>query len=208
MNKLSKEKQQQIVAVIMGTLMVVAALWFLVINGLRDKRAAARDAINAVQQKIDDGESKRQRAKAVQEHLATLEKKLGAVEAEMASGELYAWLDTKLNDFIGQNQFLVDIPTKSRGDIVEVQMLPDFRYKGVKYILRGSAYYHEFGKFVAAFENTFPYISIQNVELLPVSEMTVQDPARAERLEFRFELVALQKPIEEPKTEAKPAAQK
>jgi cell division protein FtsL len=205
MNKLAKEKVQQIVLVWIMTAVVGALLWYFGIASLNGKRSATAGEIQAVEDKIADGNKKKGRATASKQSLETVEKELKQKEAGMASGELFFWLDSKLNEFIQQNNLVeVDISNKSRGEAADVGILPLFPYKAVKYALRGTAYYHDFGRFVAAFENAFPYMRLQNVELVPGGQFDSSDP---ERLSFRMEIVALLKPVEEA-AGAAPAAKK
>ncbi len=196
MSKLSKEKTQQIALVWIFAAAGAVLLWWFGVSSVNAKRRATNDAVTAAQAKIEDGNKKKQRANASKDALRAVEKDLKEKEDGMASGELFAWVDGRLNTLIAQHLLDVDIPTKTRGEAVEVGLLPapPFPYKAVKYAVKGTAYYHEFGKFVANFENTFPYIRIQNIEITPGGQFESSDP---ERLNFRFEIVALQKPVEE-----------
>ncbi len=195
MNKLSKEKMQQIILVWMVCLVVVALIWMFGVRSLSSKRKETSDSVEAVQSKIDDGNKKKSRKDASKKKLEVLQQELKGVEDGMASGELFAWIDSKLNDFITQNLLEVDIPSKTRGEIVDVGILPRTDpYKGVRYSVRGTAYYHDFGRFVSMFENAFPYMRLQNIELMPGGQFdNTGDP---EKLTFRMDIVALQKPAE------------
>jgi len=204
MSKLSKEKTQQIVLIWIMAAVACALVWFFGIAKLNAKRTATAAEIKAMEDKIADGNKKKQRATASKDALNVIEKELKEKEAGMASGELFFWLDSKLNEFIQQNNLVeVDITNKSGGEVTEVGILPVFPYKAVKYALRGSAYYHDFGRFVAAFENAHPYMRLQNIELMPGGQFDSSDP---ERLSFRMEIVALMKPTED--AAAAPAAKK
>jgi hypothetical protein len=65
------------------------------------------------------------------------------------------------------------------------------------FTVRGFAHYHEFGKFLADFENKYPYFRVQNI-LLETAAAASTDPAAAQRrkeqLSFRMDIVALIKP--------------
>jgi membrane protein YdbS with pleckstrin-like domain len=103
----------------------------------------------------------------------------------------------------------VDIPQFSREVAVEPGILPRFPYKAVLFNVRGTAYYHDLGKFLADFENTYPYMRVQNVELDPVAASagsaatSVSGGATTaanngsdsnEKLNFKMEIVALVNP--------------
>ena len=73
-------------------------------------------------------------------------------------------------------------------------MLPKFPYRAAAFNLRGTAFFHDFGAFVADFENTFPYMRIQNIELDPASTSAATSSDHSEKLSFRMEIVALVSP--------------
>jgi hypothetical protein len=70
-------------------------------------------------------------------------------------------------------------------------MLPNFPYKQATLTIGGTAHFHDFGKFVADFENQFPYMRLMNVTLEPASGVLAADK---ERLSFRMEIATLVKP--------------
>jgi len=86
--------------------------------------------------------------------------------------------------------YSVNIPTVGQPIITDVDILPQFPYKQVKISLNGSAYYHDFGKFVSDLENTFPHMRMINVTLEP---LTGFDPD-SQKLNFRADVIALVKP--------------
>jgi hypothetical protein len=75
--------------------------------------------------------------------------------------------------------------------IIPVGVLPDFPYKAADYKVDGAAHYHEFGRFLADFENSYPYMRIQNLNLFPDMSSTTDDH---EKLIFQMEIVTLVKP--------------
>jgi Tfp pilus assembly protein PilO len=69
-----------------------------------------------------------------------------------------------------------------------VDLLPSFPFKQVKLTITGTAYYHDLGKFIAGFENSFPHIRMVNLQLQPD-----QDTGNDEKLSFRIDVIALVK---------------
>ncbi|HIL68728.1 MAG TPA: hypothetical protein EYG38_02610 [Verrucomicrobia bacterium] len=64
--------------------------------------------------------------------------------------------------------------------------LPGERYQMFSSKVRGSAWYHDFGNFLSAFENDYPYLKIFRLTIEPASvSMETQDP---EKLAFEFEI--------------------
>ena len=82
-------------------------------------------------------------------------------------------------------------------------MLPQFPYEAAIFSVRGTAYYHQFGKFLADFENRFPYFRVQNLILGAGSgsESAAGSDATAtrtgdEKLNFSMVVIALIKPTQ------------
>jgi len=185
MNKLSKEKQQQLIFVGFITAIVVGLLYAFVIRAQASAKAAKLVEIENLTGEVEKFTKLKKGSPDV---VADLEKEKGTLdgmEKNMASGDLYSWVILTVNKFkVGYN---VEIPFFSREERTTVGIFPNFPYDAVKYTLKGTAYYHDFGKFLADFENTFPYMRVQNIDLTP--EGGSNSGAEAEKLSFRFELV-------------------
>jgi len=67
-------------------------------------------------------------------------------------------------------------------------LLPAFPFKQVKFAVTGTAYYHDLGRFIADFENTYPHIRVANLQVQPGDAGD-----GAEKLSFRMEVIALVK---------------
>ena len=68
-------------------------------------------------------------------------------------------------------------------------MIPNFPYKQVRLSLFGTGYYHNIGKFLSDFENTFPHMRLVNLAI-----GTTESADDSELLSFHVEVVALVKP--------------
>jgi hypothetical protein len=107
------------------------------------------------------------------------------METDMASGDLYSWVINTVRQF--KAPYRVDIPQFSPlGPTTDVNLLPSFPYKQTTFSVQGTAYYHDFGRFLADFENQFPHVRVLNLSL--DLDATSQDP---ERLSFRMDIAAL-----------------
>lgn len=189
MNKLTKEKRDQLILVGIGTLAVSFGLWYAVIRSQNLTVEVAVKKTQEVRDKIDKAEKALKTAATVETNLETATAQLKAIEQSMASGDMYSWVINTINQFIVSQK--VTIPVFSREVIGEVGSLPKFPYKAATFILKGSAYYHDFGRFVSDFENAFPYIRVQNLELTPTTT-----GEEKEKLDAKFEIVALINPNE------------
>lgn len=199
MKNLPKEKRDRIVLIVIGTIVVIVASWYGVINNQKKKLQASRQAFIDQQAKVENSNRLLMSKGAVAQRVTTSQQKLQAIEEGMATGDMYSWIILKVNKFrAGYN---VDIPQFSREVTGEVGFLPKFPYKAATFNLRGSAHFHDFGRFIADFENSFPYIWVQDVELSPAdstsssSTTTATSAEPSEKVSFRMELVTLINPI-------------
>jgi hypothetical protein len=188
--KISKEKRDQLILVGLITISVLVGLWLGLVGmektWLEDIAARKGDAAGKrakVEQAIKD--------KAKVEALLSMDgKRLADMEDGMASGsDLYSWMWTRIRTF--KLGYRVDIPQFSQPDVKDMTLLPEFPYKQTTMTIGGTAYYQDFGKFLADFENHFPYFRVLNLDLSPVSGLVSTDK---EKLTFRMDVVALIKP--------------
>jgi Tfp pilus assembly protein PilO len=189
MNKISKEKKQQIIAVLIAAVVLTGCLWFFVIQGQTDRIKDRTGQIEATEKKIKDATELKGKATAVESDLAAKRKELDVIEDTMASGDLYSWVIFTINNF--RKAHRVEVRNFSREDVTVVGVLPEFPYKAAKYTITGTAYYHDLGRFIAEFENEFPYFHIRNIDMAPTDASSEEE----QRLGFRMEIVALIKPV-------------
>jgi len=89
----------------------------------------------------------------------------------------------------------VEIPNFPPPVLGNMEMIPDFPYKAATYRVSGTAFYHDLGKFLSDFENSFPFMRVLNLEITPEDEMgTLNTGVDRERLRFSFELNTLIRP--------------
>jgi len=188
MNKLRKEKRDQLILVGMGTVFVLV----LIIFGLIRPQYAAISGINnqidskrADLQKIEDTLKK---AGSVTNQLMDLAATLTQTEGDLVSGDPALWIYDKIRNF--KEHYKVDISVNSQLSMGEVDLLPHFPYKQLKVTVGGTAFYHDLGKFIADFENTFPHARITNLILDPVGGTGETN----EKLSFRMDIIALANP--------------
>jgi len=199
MNKLSKEKQQQIGIVAFGSVAIIALLWVFVISAQRDSLAKTKAKNTETVDKITKADRLVKQTASVQANVESIRRRLDTIEENFAAGDLYSWVILTMNKF--RAPYKVDIRNFSREEIVKVGLLPDFPYDGAKYILTGSAHFHDLGHFIADFENQFPYFRVQNLDIALAESSTGPED---EKITFRMEIVALIKPNPTVPVSAKP----
>jgi hypothetical protein len=190
MNKLSKEKRTQLIAIGMGTVTVMALLWFGLISFQCTKLKSVAGKITAAQQEIEKDQKVQRQAPQIDAELKTATARLQTVEATMPSGDLFYWFISHLKQF-NTPGYKVDMPQVGQPTVGEVPLLADYPYHEVSIAVGGTAYYSDFGRFVAEFENHFPYARLQNITVEPTGGATPDDK---EKLSFRMDIVVLLKP--------------
>jgi Tfp pilus assembly protein PilO len=180
------EKRNQFILVVLGTLVVLAVIYFGLIRpqyaSLSRIATDKRDADTKLQQ-VKEAIKKSDDTAA---ELTDVSDRLRRAEEDVASGDLYAWMYDTIRQF--KQPYHVDIPFLSQPVVSDVDVLPQFPYKQLRVSVNGTAYYHDLGKFIADFENNLPHIRLVNLTLEPAGG------ADSEKLNFRMDIVALVKP--------------
>jgi hypothetical protein len=188
-NKLPKEKRNQLVLVVMLTLMALGGLGFGLIKhqyenlaGIAERKAKSQNERKLVLDTVNH-------APQLEAELAALSKVLSAAEADMASGDLNWWVINTIRQF--KASYHVDIPQFSQIDgPKEVSLLTTFPYKQATLSISGSAHFHDLGRFIADFENQFPHARVLNLSLDLNPNPAAEDQ---ETLSFKMEIVFLVK---------------
>ena len=191
MNKPSKEKRQQLILVALATLMVIAGFWYGIINTQKSTLKELSKNLENAQKRLNKVQHAVNSADKIEADLKESTQKLSAIENSMASGDLFSWLVLMLREF--QLPYKVEIPQISRETLGDVTLLANFPYKQASYTVRGIAFYNDLGKFLAEFENHFPYMRVQDLEMGPNISST---RGENEKLAFKMEIVTLVKPTE------------
>jgi Tfp pilus assembly protein PilO len=197
MNKLSKEKRDRLLLVCIGTAILLALTYFFLIRPQYDALAKIKTKTAATRRDLQDKDDAIKRQDAVQSELHAEADALAKAENDVAVGDPNAWIYEAIRRFKGH--YKVDISSFSQSVVGSVDLLPGFPYKQLKVTIAGTAYYHDLGKFIADFENSFPHTRIQNVALEPKSADSSTDantdtaasPTNSEKLSFRMDVVAL-----------------
>lgn len=188
-HKLPKEKRNHLVLVILVTLIAVAGLYFLLIRTQHDSLLRLgnqkKEAANKLQVVVDSVK----RADKIKQELDSANTSLTAAEADVASGDLYAWIINSLRQF--KAPYKVDIPQFSQlAPPSDVNILPRFPYKQAILTVAGTAHFHDLGRFLADFENHFPHVRVVNLSVDANASTALGQP---ETLSFKMDIVTLVK---------------
>ena len=180
----SRQKRTQLFLAIAAVALVLAGIGFGVIRPQYTKLAGLRKETADTQAKWRDNSRVIQAAAASDAELADLSQELDSNELDMASGDIYAWtLDTIRHFKAG---YKVDVPEIGQPAISAMDQFPNFPYQQLRFSIHGSGYYHDIGKFIADFENEYPHMRVENLDIGPVGGDT-------EKLSFSAQIVALVK---------------
>lgn len=192
MKHLPKEKRDRLILIALGAIAIVVGLYYGVISSQRKKLETLAKMKLEQENKFSGAQRIAASVSQFQTNFETSQSKLKAIEATMASGDMYSWVILTVNNF--KENHRVEIPQFSREVPGEVGMFGKYPYKAAIFHIRGTAFYHDFGRFVADFENAFPFMRIQNIELDPAGGSNVTKADHPEKLAFKMEIVALVNP--------------
>lgn len=193
MKNLPKEKRDRLILVFLGTCAILVGLYFGPISIQQKSLEAMTKRRDAQETKLKDGQRLASSVPQIQQDLEAATGRLKAIEATMPSGDMYSWVILTVNTF--KENYKVEIPQFSREVSAEVGMYARYPYRVAIFNLRGTAHFHDFGRFVADFENTFPYMRIQNIELDPSSVTGANLQSDEEKLAFKMEIVTPINPV-------------
>jgi hypothetical protein len=191
MNKLPKDKRDRLLLVAIGTVAVCVGIWFGLINTQKRVLVNLARLTQEQQSKVDNANRLVNNSTQIARNLDSISQKLKSCEDTMASGDMYSWIILTINKF--KAPYRVDIPQFSREIPCEVGVLPRFPYRAALYNVRGTAHFHDLGRFIADFENAFPFVRVQNLELDSAANSTTTGED-SEKLSFRMEIITLINP--------------
>ena len=189
-NAMNKGKRNQIIGIILATLLVLGGLGFGLIKYQYDHLDVLKNKKDEANSKLQVMETAVKNADQIETTLGEVSQSLAEKESTMASGDLYSWSINTMKRF--KTGYKVEIP--QFGPIsqqTEVSLLPRFPYKQAILNVAGKAYYHDLGRFITDFENQFPFMQVVNLSVDLDSNPTAGD---REKLSFKMDIVTLVKP--------------
>jgi Tfp pilus assembly protein PilO len=184
MKRLSPAKRNQLIMVLLVTAALVGAVYFFLISPQNKENSQLVKQASDRQADLDKYKRIINQAQSTSNQLAALSLQLSNTEQDIATGDTYAWMYDTIRQF--KTNYHLDIPTISQPVMGDVDLIPNFPYKQVRFSLTGTAYYHDLGKFIADLENNFPHIRLVN--------LAIDSNGDSELLSFRVDIVALVKP--------------
>ncbi|MDX1952441.1 MAG: hypothetical protein SFY81_09660 [Verrucomicrobiota bacterium] len=207
MSKLSKDKKDKLLIIIVSALGLMAVLYFFVISSQNAKITEYQSKISTLQDRHEKAKRLLKTAAVIDEELQTIQKELDQHQKDMAPpGQYYIWFFRLLDSF--RKNYNVQIVDMTQPTFSDAGLLPKFPYKTAVFGVRLNAPFHDFGKFLADFENAYPYMRVQDLRILPMSRQvgsfmgtgTNSAPAQmpagnvSEKLNIELKVVTLIKP--------------
>ena len=185
--KLSTDKRNKLIMVAAATAAVCGLICYFLIAAQGSKLKELHDQFQGNLDKRLHMKTGMANAGKLDAELTTLQQQLTTVEDDMASGDLYSWMYNTIKNF--KSGYRVDIPQFGNVESGNTTLIYNFPYKQVKIPVSGSAFFQDLGKFMADFENRFPYFRVENLVLEPAAGQGKE--ADREKLGFRMEIIAL-----------------
>jgi hypothetical protein len=195
--KLSKEKRDRIILVVLLTLGVGWGLWQFVVKTRSAQLTAQRLELGKLEGQLVQAVDWIERAQGVERELTEAEAALARVEATLGNRvDPYAWSYVLLDTIRQQHPALRNLDVAGKPSVGPVRLLPSFPYEATTFTVVGRGHFHDFGRFLAEFENDYPFFRVENIELTSRSSMTESQATLDERemLNLKFDVVALIKP--------------
>jgi len=187
MSNSPKQKRDKLILAVMGSLAGVVGIWYGLIEsqhaGLRNKAkllAETQGKLQAVQREL-------RLTEGFKANLDSIQHQIHDMEAKMPTGDVYRWAIRNITSLQSNN---VEIANLEPPRIGESSILPKVPYKTALLSVNGTAHYHDFGKFLASLENSFPHMRLQRLELEPM-QFGEATSAGQEQLNFKLEIIAL-----------------
>ncbi len=178
-----------LIVVAAATLAMIGLIYLFLILPQNEKNTKlATDTKNA-KAKWEQYKTVIKQASATAKNLEEISAELSRTEKDIASGDVYSWTYDTIRRF--KADYHLEIPSVGQPILGEVDLLPGIPYKQVKITLNGTGYFHDIGKFLADFENTFPHMRIVGLQLDPAPSPS---GGASEKLAFRTDVVVLVKP--------------
>jgi Tfp pilus assembly protein PilO len=188
MKRLSREKRNQFVIVILVTLAILALIGFGLIRPQYDSLSKIANARNAANKNLQSIKHAITNSEAIANEWNETAYALAQAEEDMASGDLYSWTYDTIRHF--KQSYKVEIPEVGHPTIGESDLLPSFPYKQIQFAINGTVYYHDLGKFIADFENSFPHSRVVRLVIEPAATTD----SNSEKLSFKMDIITLVKP--------------
>lgn len=199
--KLTKEKRDRILLISMITVGLCFGLWHLVIKTRSAQITTERERLVQEERRLHEARAWIERAETIMDELESATADLVTREDRLASPtDTFGWSLLFLDR--ARQGHSIEIIDVKRPQVGSVRLLPQFPYRAATFTINGQAHYHDFGRFLADFENRHPYFRVENIELSRRTSSRSDEPqanvpgSAGEMLSIKMDIVALLRPSE------------
>lgn len=190
MNKLQTNKRVQLVLLILVSTGLAVGIWAGLIDPQRRTIEGKKNVIQVAEKARGVGNVDAAFLQKSRDDVAAVQGRLQDLETNMAFGDVYRWVIRTFseNPEPGIEIFQIDPPR-----VIDNIIAPKVPYGGRAFTITGSAYYNDFGRYLANLENKYPHMRLEHLELEPrhPGDSTAED---GEKLNFKMEVFMLTKP--------------
>lgn len=211
MNKLSKEKRDKLILIVLFSIVISVILYYLVIMVQQESIADFASKSATRQAKLDQAEQVKKRADKIHQNLEEQRKILIAKQMEMPRPEAdHLWFINIMEE--RRRQYDLNVDEVRTPEPTQAGILPDFPFKAVALQVTMSGRFTDFGRFLADFENSYPYMRVELMSVQPDAPTRTFDrapgapganatevaalpapPEGSDKLRFIFRVIALLK---------------
>jgi hypothetical protein len=186
MSKGRNDKRNQILKVVGVVAVLMGAIYGLAIMPLHHGLEVSEEQLGDSESKLAKYEHAIQKSAEIENTEREMAEKLQASEQSLPKGDLYLWMLDNIHTYKERPTLEFDQVDPPRA--AESSSLPTLSYQNMAFAISGTAYFHDFGLFLADFENHFPFARIRSLELEPAAAGRPGGDDR-EKLRFKFEFV-------------------
>jgi len=189
MSSLPKDKREKLILAVLMSLTGIVGIWYGLLEPQRSWLHAKTKLLSETQGKLTAVQRELRLMASFNSYLDSARQQIENMEAKMPSGDVYRWA---IRSMASLQTNKVDIANLEPPRLAESSILPKVPYKTAILSVNGTAHYHDFGRFLADMENSFPHMRLQRLELEP-TQFGEAANAGQELLNFKLEIVALVK---------------
>jgi hypothetical protein len=187
MSRSPKEQRERIILAVLMSLAACAGIWYGLLEPERAGLRARARLLADTQGKLSTVRRELRLTESFKAHLDAAQRQIGSMEGKMPTGDVYRWAIRSMTSLQTNNVEIANLEPPRLGDS---SILPKVSYKTALFSVNGAAHYHDFGKFLANLENSFPHMRLQRLELEPM-QFGEATTASQEQLNFKIEVLAL-----------------
>ena len=191
MNRWSPEARNRVILLTLFTAALLGILRFFLIGSLEESLQRTNQKIVLATQQLGVLRMAIEKAENYHAIIRRGGVELGNYEDHMAQGDTYRWMRNALLKLQERhNVTITAFPPPQDG---QLSLPPKVPYKARTFVISGTARYHDFGAFLAALENSSPFVRLKALNL-EATASGVEIAGEDDILIFRVEFLTLVKP--------------